>query len=217
MYMESLQTSPLFSGIAADDIPKLLSCLSAREQSFGRGEYVFRAGENAGGVGIVLSGGVNVAQEDFWGNRSILARIEPGGLFGEAFSCARVEKLPVSVAATADSRVLLIDYAKIVGYCPSTCQFHARLIENMLGILAQKNVMLTEKMEFLSRRSTREKLLAYLSAQAARRGRSSFAIPFSRQELADYLCVDRSAMSAELGKMSRDGLVRFNKNKFELL
>lgn len=217
MYTELLQKSPMFDGIAADDIPKLLSCLSASEHNFGRGEYIFMAGESAGGVGIVLSGGVNVVQEDFWGNRSILAHIEPGGMFGEALSCARVARLPVSVAATADSRIMLIDYAKIVSYCPSTCQFHTRLIENMLGILAQKNVMLTEKMEFLSRRSTREKLLAYLSAQATKLGSASFSIPFSRQELADYLCVDRSAMSAELGKMARDGIVRFNKNKFELL
>ena len=165
----------------------------------------------------MLTGNVHVIQEDFWGNRTILANIEPGELFGEAFSCAGLDKLPVSVLAVQDSEVLMIDYRKIITTCSSSCVFHTALIHNMLRILADKNVMLTQKMELLTKNTTREKLLAYLSLQAQQAGSTKFNIPFNRQGLADYLSVDRSAMSAELSKMQKDGVLVYKKNRFELL
>jgi CRP-like cAMP-binding protein len=216
-----LQTCPLFSGIEEDDLQGLLACLSAVQKRFEKNGFVFAAGEKADLIGIVLSGAVHILREDFWGNREILTRVEPSGLFAEAFACAGVvsstpERLPVSVMAAEESEILLVDCKRILMFCPSACAFHAVLIRNLTRVLAEKNVILTQKLEHVTQRTTRKKLLSYLSEQAKRAGGSVFDIPFSRQELADYLSVDRSAMSAELSKMRDENLLRWHRNHFEL-
>ncbi len=207
----------LFADMAEDDIPAMLSCLAASRQRYEKGAVIFAAGSFISHVGVVLGGRVHIEQNDYWGNRTILAQLGPGELFGEAFSCAGVERLPVQVYAAEQADILLIDYRKIISSCPSSCAFHAQLIQNMLRILAQKNVALTRKMETITQRTTRDKLLAYLSGEAQRQGQGAFSIPFNRQELADYLSVDRSAMSSELARMQREGLLRYHKNDFVLL
>ena len=216
-YLEIIKACPLFLGIDDFNLNTLLDCLMAARRSYKKGDYVFSAGGAVRSVGIVLSGGVHILQEDYWGNRTILAHIPPGGLFGEAFSCAEIDSLPVSVMAAEKTEVLLIDYTRIITTCSSSCVFHLALIKNMLTLLAQKNVMLTQKMEIVTNRTTRERLLAYLSAQAIQAKSSRFTIPFNRQQLADYLSVERSAMSAELSHMQSDGLIRTDRSKFELL
>lgn len=215
--VDSLKQCPLFADIDEGQLTALLGCLSAATRSFQKDDFVFLAGNKATSIGIVLSGGVRVVQEDFWGHRMILSHVGPSGLFAEAFSCAGQQTLPVSVVAAELSDVMLVDYKKIISTCTNTCIFHAQLILNMMRILAEKNIQLTRKMEFLSKRTTREKLLAFLSAQAQPAGNNVVEIPFNRQELADFLCVDRSALSRELGAMQDEGLLRFDKNKFELL
>lgn len=217
IFLKVLLGCPLFHKINETELKSLLVCLSATQKHYKKSQPIFRAGESVQTVGIVLTGNVHVVQEDFWGNRSILANVEAGGLFGESFSCAETEKIPVGVIAVQTSEILWIDYRKIVTTCSSSCVFHTTLIQNMLRILAQKNVLLTEKMELLTRRTTREKLLAYLSAQAQRAGSAEFSIPFNRQELAEYLSVDRSAMSNALSKMQKEGVLRYQKNQFELV
>jgi CRP-like cAMP-binding protein len=207
----------LFDGIAPDALTTLLGCLSARRQVYDKGEFIFVEGDAVGDVGVVLSGSVHVVKEDYWGSRVILALIGEGGLFAEAFSAAGTEKLPVSVVAAGSAEVLFIDCRKICRTCPNACSFHAKLVSNMLKILADKNVSLTEKLEHITRKTTREKLLSYLSSQAKRAGSPVFAIPFNRQELADYLSVERSAMSYELGKLRDEGVIAYRKNDFELL
>jgi CRP-like cAMP-binding protein len=215
-YHAVLKQSPLFKDIDSADLTALLSCLSALKRSAGKNEFIFSAGEAAVYVGIVLSGSVNVIQEDFWGNRTILTHVTPGELFGEAFACAPVPNLPVSVIAAEKSEILLIDANRIITTCPAACTFHARLIANMLEILSMKNINLIQKIEHITKRTTREKLLSYLSEQARKAKNPSFDIPFNRQELADYLSVDRSAMSAELSKMQEEGILRYKRNHFEL-
>ena len=216
-YFEVIKQGTLFSGIKDENLSVLLDCLAAVRHSHNKNELIFSAGDSVQSVGIVLSGSAHILQEDYWGNRTILAHIPPSGLFGEAFSCAEMETLPVSVIAAEKSEVLLIDYKRIITTCSSSCVFHMALIKNMIKLLAQKNIMLTQKMEIVTRRTTRERLLAYLSTQAIKSGKSSFVIPFDRQQLADYLSVDRSAMSAELSHMQSDHLIRTNKSEFELL
>ncbi len=215
--MNRTQRCELFRDIREDQLEELYRCLSAVKRRYDKGQTVFLAGEKAALVGIVLSGGVHVVQEDFWGNRTILTHVEPGELFGEVFSCAQVERLPVSVVAAEASQVLLINYSEILRPQGVSCAFHAVLIRNMLQILAQKNLMLTRKMEHVSKRTTREKVLSYLSQQAAQSGGSRVEIPFDRQGLADYLSVDRSALSRELSQMQREGLLRYRRSRFELL
>ena len=216
-YLEIIKQCPLFAGIEDSNLRALLDCLMAVRRSYKKNEFVFSAGDAVGSVGIVLSGGVHVLQEDYWGNRAILAHIPPGGLFGEAFSCAEIDSIPVSVVAVEKTEILFIDYKRIITSCSSSCVFHLALIKNMMKLLAQKNIMLTQKMEIVTHRTTRERLLAYLSAQAIKAGKSRFTIPFNRQQLADFLSVERSAMSAELSKMQSDGLIRTDRSDFELL
>lgn len=212
-----MKTAKLFEGIAEEEREALLSCLSARKQSFRKNDFVFTAGVSKPAAGMVVKGSLQIIKEDYWGNRTIIESVGRGELFGEAFACAEVETIPVSVVAAEETEVLLMDYQKLLTACSSSCRFHSRIIRNMTRIMAEKNMALMQKMEHITKRTTREKLLSYLSVQALSQGSSDFAIPFNRQELADYLSVDRSAMSAELAKMRDEGLIRFQKNHFTLL
>lgn len=212
-----LKETILFRGMKEEDITGVLSCLGAEKREYKKGEFIFRAGEKAVLVGVVLNGKVQVIKEDFFGNRAILTEVTSASLFGESFPFAEEERLPVSVMAVTDSEILFMDYKRIITTCSSACVFHSKLIENMLFIIAKKNVLLNEKIQVMSKRTTREKLLSYLQNQAMRAGSSSFTIPFNRQELADSLCVDRSAMSNELSKLQEEGILNFHKSEFVLL
>lgn len=211
-----LEKCPLFADISEVDVPTMLGCLSSTQHRYDKDETIFAPGVEVTRVGIVLSGSARIEQNDYWGNRTILAHIGVSDLFGEAFSCAQIKKLPLGIYAAQDSEILFIDYQKIIHTCSSACLFHTQLIKNMLSILANKNVNLTRKMETITQRSTRAKLLAYLSSQAQKENCNSFTIPFNRQELADYLAVDRSAMSQELSKMQKEGLLTYHKSSFKL-
>lgn len=213
----AIKKCPLFTGIADGQLASLFDCLAAKTRSCKKDEFIFRSGERAVSVGIVISGSANVIQEDFWGNRVILTHVVPGELFGEAFSCVETESLPISVVAAEASEIMLIDYRKIVTVCSSACTFHSQLIANMMRVLANKNILLTHKMEYVSKRTTREKLLAFLSAQAVEAKSQEITIPFNRQELADYLCVERSALSRVLMEMKDEGLLDYEKNRFTLM
>ena len=212
-----LETCPLFDGIDLKDLSSMLTCLGARVSNYQKNQVIFREGETAKYVGIVLSGAVQIVREDFYGNRSIVARIEPSELFGESFACAGVSVLPVSVAAAEDSRVMLIDCRRLTVSCTSACSFHSKMIFNLLQVVATKNLIFNQKIEITSHRTTREKLMAYLLMQAKQNKSSSFTIPYDRQALADYLCVDRSAMAVEIGKLRKDGIIACEKSRFELL
>ena len=214
---EIIKQCLLFEGIDDNEMKTLFKCLNAFSRFYQKNESVFSVGDRILAVGIVLSGSVHVLQEDYWGNRTILAHVMPGDMFGEAFSCAEIEYLPVSVIAAESTEILLIDYKKIIATCSSTCAFHISLIKNMMKLLAEKNIMLTQKMEIITHRTTRERLLSYLSAQAIKAGTNCFTIPFNRQELADYLSVERSAMSTELSHMKNEGVIKTDRSLFELL
>lgn len=214
--LQTLKNTPLFADIEDNQLEALLKCLAAKKKAYGKEAFIFRAGQPATHVGIVLAGCANIIQEDFWGNRTILAHVEEGELFGEAFSCAETETLPVSVVAVQASEIMLIDYKRIITVCPAACVFHSRLIANMLRVLASKNILLTRKMEYVSQRTTREKLLAFLSAQALQTKSNEVTIPFNRQQLADYLCVERSALSRVLMEMKQEGILEYEKNRFRL-
>lgn len=216
-FLPVLLKSPLFAGIGAQDMEAMLDCLGAVERRFSRGEAVLRAGEPARRLGVVLSGRLQVCREDREGRRAVLSSVAPAGIFGEAHACAGTAALPVSVWAVEDSAVLLLDIARVVGVYPSSCAFHGRLVTNLLSVLAEKNILLSAKLEHVSRRTIREKLLSYLSAQAALAGSDAFSIPFDRQALADYLCADRSALSRELSALRREGILEAEKNRFRLL
>lgn len=212
---EAIKDNPLFNCIGYSDFEKMFQCIEARTQCYVKDEIVLLAGDTVNFVGVILSGGVKIIKEDAEGNTSILTDLSGSELFGEVFACAGIDHSPVTVQASEKSEILFINYKRIITTCSSACGFHSKLIENMLRLIAKKNLMLNQKIEILSKRTTKEKLLLFFDTQ---RGMAKkFVIPYNREELAHFLCVDRSAMSNELCKMRDEGIIRFNKNEFELL
>ena len=212
---ETIKNNPLFQEIAYSDFERMLSCLSAKTACYKKDEIILLSGDTVSFVGLILSGGIIIIKEDVNGSITILAELSVPEMFGEVFACADVSHSPVTVQATEETEILFIDYKRIITSCSAVCPFHARLIENMLRLIAKKNLMLNKKIEILSKRTTREKLLCFFDIH--RGAAKKFTISFNREELAHYLCVDRSAMSNELCKMRDEGLIKFQKNKFEML
>ena len=216
-YLKTLRECPLFSGIEEENLLRMLTCLGARISSFDKKYTVIAEGNPAKHIGIVLTGSVQIARIDYFGNRSILSEIYPSELFGEAFACAEVDAIPVTVIANEPSEIMLIECAHILHTCENNCGFHQKLIFNLMKDLATKTILFHQKMEITSKRSTREKLMTYLMMYAKKVNASRFEIPFDRQDLADYLEVDRSGLSAEISKLRREGVLESEKNTFELL
>jgi len=216
-YIPILKRTKLFSGISEEDIESMLSCLDASVREFKKGEYVFRGGEHIGQITVLLSGELHIQRDDYWGNRDIVNRISVGEMFGEAYIAPESGALLNDVVALEDSTVIFFNVKRITTVCSASCRFHSMVVQNLFYALSEKNRVLVQKLGHISKRSTREKLMSYLSEQAERQNSASFSIPFNRQQLADFLSVDRSAMSNELCKMRDDGLIEFEKNQFRLL
>ncbi|MBR1778210.1 MAG: Crp/Fnr family transcriptional regulator [Alphaproteobacteria bacterium] len=206
---------PLFKGISEQDLPFLLSCLNARTAVFDKGSVVLNAGEIWKTCGIVIEGKTQVFQYDFLGSGSLIATIKPMQLFAEAFSCTGISA-PITVEAAEKSEILFLNTSRIHTTCDRNCAFHARLIYNLLHIMALKNVALLQKIECMSQKTTREKLMTFLSMEAMKNQSSEFDIPYDRQGLADYLSVNRSALSVEISRLAKDGLIKCRKNRFKL-
>lgn len=212
-----LKRTKLFAGVTDTEIETMLSCLGAKKKAYKKGEYVFRQGEHLNHFAVLAEGGLHIQQDDYWGNRSIIGPISVGEMFGEAYVAPGSWPLLSDVVAVEDSTVILFDASRILTTCSSACQFHATVVQNLFFAISERNRNLVQKLGHMSKRSTREKLISYLSAESQRQGSASFTIPFNRQQLADFLCVDRSAMSKELCKMRDEGLLLFEKNSFQLL
>lgn len=216
-YLEILKKCPLFDEIEEDNLIKMLSCFGAKVMSFDKKYTVFSEGSKAKYIGIVLTGSVQTVLIDYDGNRSIISNMEPSEVFAEDYACAEINSIPVAVIANEPSEIMLIDCSHILHTCSNNCGFHQQLIYNLMKDLATKTIMLHQRFEATSKRSTREKLMAYLSIEAKKSSSNSFDIPFDRQELADYLEVDRSGLSAEISKLRNEGILESNKNHFKLL
>ena len=208
---------PLFRQIDPKDLAAMLKCLSARVLTAQRGEFIETTSGGKPLMGVVLEGSVEMISEDYFGKKSILTLLTVGNLFGETYSCLQARNRTVAFQVREDSRVLILDYDRILHACKLVCRFHHRMIENMVELIAEKNLELIEKLEVVSRTSIREKLLTYLTRQAERAGSLTFTIPMGRSELAEYLCADRSAMTRELSKLREEGIIAFDKRTFTLL
>ena len=215
-FLPIIRSSTLFSGISAEELTAMLSCLDTKSESFLKDAFLLRAGDTAESIGLVLSGNVLIVQEDIWGNRNILSKAGPGQTFAAAYACAPGSVLNVSVLAETPVTAMFLNVKRVLNVCPSACAHHSRIIRNLLGELAEKNLRFGEKLTHMGQRTTRAKLMSYFSAEAQRLGTYEFDIPFSRQQLADYLAVERSGLSQELGKMRDEGLLSFRKSHFVL-
>lgn len=215
MENKNLTKIALMQGLNEQEISLILNCLQAKIKKYEKGETIFQEGEKIEEIGIIFSGTVTVQRNDYWGNRSIVALLGEMDVFGETFACLN-QVSDVQVIAEEASEILFLQVNRVLTTCPSSCQFHNRLIRNLLEICARKNYQMNVKVDILSQKTTREKLLTFLSRQAIYLGKQQFEIPFNRQQLADYLSVDRSAMTVELGKLKREGIIDFQKNVFTL-
>ena len=215
-YIYILKNCLLFNGIKENEICALIKCLDGRIKTYDKSEIVFHEGQSYNQSGILITGTLQIVQYDFAGNRSILSEIEPLQLFGESYAITG-SKLPISVEALESSVVLFINSNKISSVCEHKCKYHVSLINNLLRILSANNIKLNTKIQCLSKRTTREKILNYLYSQAQKQKSNEFEIPFDRQSLADYLCVERSAMSVEISKLCRENIIESKRNKFKLL
>lgn len=215
-YIHVLRKCPMFAEINENDILAMMKCFEARVAHFHKNESVLREGDKARYMGVVLSGEVKVVRIDFWGNRSIITHIEPSEIFGESFVWAGVEQMPVDVVASEESDVLLIDCLKMKKNFASSGGSYGQIIFNLLHIVSKKNLFFNQKIEITSKRTTRDKLMAYLQLQAKQAGSNKFAIPYNRQELADFLQVERSGLSMEISKLCKEGVIENKKNQFIL-
>lgn len=209
--------SPLFAGIQPEDMVPMLQCIGYHVYEYAKGEVIALEGDNLKHIGIVLSGRVDMVKEDLWGNKTLLIRTGKNGMFGETFACGQDNLSVVTFVVSEDAKVMFLPFARVMHSCTMACEFHHRLIENMVKVIADKNRDLMQKMDVVSKRTIREKLLAYLSIQAQQHSSRYFEIPFGRVELAEYLCVDRSALTRELVKMKAEGLIDYHKNCFRIL
>lgn len=216
-YIPILKRTQIFAGGGNDEIASMLLCLDARLHHYKKGEYVLREGEHLSDLMILVNGCLHIQKDDYWGNRSILEQIGEGEMFGEAYVAPESGPLLNDVAAAEDSSVISLNAKRIITTCSSACRFHTMVVQNLFFSISEKNKKLVRKISHMSKRSIREKLISYLSEEATRQNSSSFVIPFNRQQLADFLFVDRSAMSNELSKMRKEGLLEFERNCFKLL
>ncbi len=216
-FIPILKRTKLFAGVGDEEISPMLSCLGAKLCTYKKGEYVLRGGEHCCDILVLVAGNLHIQKDDYWGNRSILGQIGVGELFGEAYVAPESGALLNDVVAVEDSWVIFFDVKRILTTCSTACRFHTTVVQNLFFAISEKNRKLLQKLDHMSKRSTREKLLSYLSEESQKQNSSHFTIPFNRQQLADFLSVDRSAMSNELCKMRDGGLLTFEKNHFTLL
>ena len=216
MDVQMLSATPLFHGIREGEIRQMLSCLGTHEKAYKKNELILRAGDPVHEIGMVESGSVNIVVNFYWGSSNIFGHIEQGRIFAENYAAIPGKELLCDVVAAEPCRILFLDLNKLLNVCQKGCSFHQRIVHNLVRILAQKSLNLSSRMMHIAPKSLRGRLLSYLSEQALIHGSTHFAISFDRQQLADYLSVDRSALSNELSKMQREGLISYKKNVFTL-
>ncbi len=208
---------PLFAGICEADFYAMLKCLGSFQKKYNKEELILLESDKMRSIGIILDGAVHMIKNDEAGNQTLLVTMRAGEIFGESFSCGSHLDSRVSFIAASSCKVLFLPFYRVLHSCRMTCTFHHRLIENMVQLIADKNVRLMQKIEIISKKTLREKIYTYLQQQALEQNSKQFTIPLKRLELAEYLCADRCAISRELKIMQEEGLILFNKNSFEML
>ena len=215
--IEKLMKYSLFNGIGSFELKQMLHCVYVQYKSFPKGYYLAMTEDEIRYIGIICKGSVQMIKEDYWGNKTLLVHLQPGELFGETFVCSALFASQVSFITAEKTEILFLNYDKVMHTCSLTCRYHHRLIENMLRCIAEKNMRLMEKIEVVSKKTLRSKLMTYLLIEAQKQKTQYFSVPLSRVELSEYLCADRSAVTRELASMRKDGLITFEKNIFRIL
>lgn len=207
----------LFDGISENELNKLFACLSPLRKSYYRGETVFNAYEKINYVGYIESGSIQLSKDDYEGNKVTVVKLSAGDTFGEAFIFADIEQSGLSIVALEDSRIIFLDYVRLFSSCSNMCVFHKKLTENIVKIMSSRILFLQTRIELLAKKTLRERVLYLLNEQKNLQNKEIFEIPFSREQMAEYIGADRSALSRELSKMKTEGLIDYHKNAFKIL
>lgn len=215
MNVSQYQTCSLFHDMEINNIQILCNDMQAYQQSYKKGSYIAHPGDEIHAIAMIEEGRVSIEQEDFMGNRNLLTTLHPFDVFNEVFACAK-EKTNVHVACETDTTILFLNIENILHGVYKE-EVVTQFMRNLLQTMAQKNLMLNMKVTHLTKRSMEDKVISYLSSQAQFHNSNSFTIPFNRQQLADYLSVDRSALSNTLSKLQDKGYLKFHKNHFTIL
>lgn len=206
----------LFYNISLEEYKHLLSCLDARERHFTDEETICTY-DTFHSIGILVKGNALVVRYEINGARTILERLEPQDIFGHLLSAYQKNPLSgISVVSDGPCDVLFINYDGISRPCAKACTYHHQLIQNMLTLISEKAVDLSERVEVLSQRTIREKLTCYFLQLAGRVKSETFNLPFTMVDLADYLSIDRSAMTRELKRMKDEGIIEVNRRQIRI-
>ena len=211
------ESGKFFEGIKPDERKHILSCISAYERSYKKNSYIILQGDKVTSFGVVTEGSVDIVKENIYGNRRLVTIIEKNMIFAESLVAARLEEAPISAVAKEDCRILFIPLDRLLVTCSSACSYHNKLITNLVRMLASKNLLLTQKLDYLTSRTTRERVAKYFIDTANRGGETKIEIPYNRNQLAEYLGVDRSVLSRELSKLKNEGILNFEKNTFDIV
>ncbi len=215
-YLEMLGTSMLFEDITDEEKKEILGCLTYQIKNYKQGSVIALEGNEIKYIGVILSGSVDMIKEDLWGNRAMLTRMTEGDLFGETFACGIESSSVVTFTASSDLTVMMLPFHQVIHTCSNACTFHEKLIRNLVHMIAAKNKALMQKLEIITKKTLREKIMAYLSMQAQLQDTRYFYIPLKRGELAEFLCADRSALTRELSQMREEHLIDFDRNTFRI-
>lgn len=215
--IDFLMKLPIFYNLKKDEIINILKFFSYSKEDFEKNNFIFEIGKPISKIGIILSGEINIIKEDFWGNRNILNKFKSGEIFGEVFALAKISPNNILVETSQNSKILFLDLTNFSIDNENNSSEILKFLSNIFKISLKKNILFTEKLEHITKKTIREKIISYLSTEALKNRSNSFFIKFDRQELADYLFVERSALSRELSSMKKDGLIEYNKNYFTLI
>ena len=215
MELQDLKQVILFRGMTDEEIRDCLESLSYGIRRFEKGAILLHAGQTTRRMGIVLSGSVTIESADQWGNLTILSHVGKNGFFAETYALLEDSVMLVDVRANEDCEIMFLDLSSL-RQGPSGSVWRSRITANLLTISAQKNRTLSSRIFHTSSKSLRGRILSYLHTVSIEQDSREFDIPFDRQQLADYLNVDRTALSKELGRMQKEGLIRFRKNHFSI-
>lgn len=215
--IDFLMNLPIFYNLKKEEIINILKFFNYSKEDFEKNNFIFEIGKPISKIGIILSGEINIIKEDFWGNRNILNKFKSGEIFGEVFALAKVSPNNILVETSQNSKILFLDLTNFSIDNENNSSEILKFLSNIFKISLKKNILFTEKLEHITKKTIREKIISYLSTEALKNRSNSFFIKFDRQELADYLFVERSALSRELSSMKKGGLIEYNKNYFTLI
>ncbi len=204
----------LFENIDNNSVIDLLRCTGIKTKIYKKGTYIIKQGSKIDFLGVILDGSATITKTDTLNRTIEIEQLKENSIFGHNTVCLGLNKSPVNIISNSKSEVLYLPFEKVITPCEKLCKSHLQLIKNIMKMISKKNSVLNEQIDIIGKKTIREKVISLL--EGYRKGKESFSIPYTREEMAKFLCVDRSALSRELCKMRNDGIIKFNKNVFEL-